>query len=324
VRLGLAIDGGVLFVLDSGPGPRLSLFDLDGRLLQGGFPLDGVQGPAPGACDLAVDQDRRVWLADPLAGVVRGCTLFGRETMQLGAPVEPDASELERRADRAGALGSPVAVHLEGSSDDLRVLVGSRGRRRHGLQLFDAEGALIRSLRPRGESHGRFSGVEDVQLDGRFALASEPREGRVQVYRDLDFHALVSLPARHGERLEPWAARRLVDGRFGVAFGGSRSGGGLLSRDGRFELELAGGAGTDRCADAPVRLGSRGRTAAGVDPRRTRAGRARSRCARRPRPRRFLSRLYVQSAATEISGRFVSFPRPSLCAAHGTGERPGR
>jgi hypothetical protein len=315
VRLGLAIDGGVLFVLDSGPGPRLSLFDLDGRLLQGGFPLDGVQGPAPGACDLAVDQDRRVWLADPLAGVVRGCTLFGRETMQLGAPVEPDASELERRADRAGALGSPVAVHLEGSSDDLRVLVGSRGRRRHGLQLFDAEGALIRSLRPRGESHGRFSGVEDVQLDGRFALASEPREGRVQVYRDLDFHALVSLPARHGERLEPWAARRLVDGRFVVAFGGTRSGVALLSRDGRFELELAG----DGEAEGQVREPR----ALVVEPGRTDA----------------LTRLFVSDREGErlqvltLDGRVLGEldlgvldgrGPASLCAAHGTGERPGR
>jgi hypothetical protein len=237
----LALRDGVLYVAGSGPHGRLALFDLDGRPLPGGFPLSDGARVGAGITGLAVDRDRRLWLADPQAGAVRARTLFGVEILRLG-PDERRRSELsavELHADRAGVLGDPVAVACEGSSDGLALLVGSRSPRRHGLQLFDGAGQLLRSLRPRGASQGRFEGLAGVALAGRFALACEPRRGAVQLFRDLEFHGELRLAPALGAGLEPRAAQRLEDGRLVVAYCGRRSGVALFDRDLEFDRSLA-------------------------------------------------------------------------------------
>jgi hypothetical protein len=243
----LALRHGVLYVLQSGsvradvgPCARLSLFDLDGRRLSGGFVFDGRDGPDLGAVDLDVDDDRRLWLADERGGYVRATTLFGRELARFGPPEDPFGRQEPWDVDRAGVLGRPSCVAVEGSSDDLRLLVGSSGRRRHGVQLFDGEGKLVRSLRPRGDSHGRFERVASVSLSGAYALACEGRRARVHVWRDLDFHALIEPRIAGAEQIALRAALRLEDGRYLIAYGGDRSGVLLHDRDGALERELAG------------------------------------------------------------------------------------
>ncbi|QDU67737.1 hypothetical protein [Engelhardtia mirabilis] len=243
----LALRDGVLYVLRYERTAHVGLYDLDGRELEGGFSWRDQERSQTAATGIAVDRDRRLWVADPGAGAVRGFTVFGSEKLRLGPSEEQRAtlSPAELDEDRAGVLSRPTCVACQGSSDDLRLLVGSSGRRRHGLHLFAPDGTLIRSLRPMGQSHGRFAGIEGVFLDDRHALACEPRAGRVQVFRDLDFHFAFQLPDHRGAGLEPRAAVRLADGRLVVAHGGPRSGVLLMAPDGGVEAQIAGhGAGS--------------------------------------------------------------------------------
>lgn len=214
----LALRAGVLYVGRHVRRAHVRLFDLDGHPLTGGFSV-GDGSTAVAASGLAVDEDRRVWLADPLNGVVRGFNVFGREGLRFG-PEDP-ATHLEplRQPDVVRAIGRPLAVAAEGSADDLRLAIGSDGDRRHALQVFGPDGHLIRSLRPRGESHGRFQGVSSVDVRGRWIAACEPRAGRVQVFRDLDHHFTFEVQCAGG-RAEPRAIALLPDGGSLVACSG--------------------------------------------------------------------------------------------------------
>lgn len=235
----LALRSGVLYVGRHVRRAHVRLFDLDGHALAGGFTVGDRSTPVA-ASGLAVDEDRRVWLADPLNGVVRGFNVFGREGLRFG-PEDPSAHpEPLRQPDVARAVGRPLAVAAEGSADDLRLAIGSDGDRRHGLQVFGPEGHLIRSLRPRGESHGRFQGVSGVDVSGRWIAACEPRAGRVQVFRDMDHHYTFEVRAAGG-RAEPRAVALLPDGGSLVACAGEVNAVLRFDGAGRLVAELASG-----------------------------------------------------------------------------------
>lgn len=228
----LCLNQGVLYVASAERSGRVVPFDLGGRRLEGGFK---VPESAAGACligGLFVDDDRRVWLADRSLRAVRGFTLFGRETQRLGPPRSP--SPWRSEPDVAGNLGLPTALAGRGSSDDLWLAVGSLGLRRHGAQVFDGSGQLLRSLRPLGESHGRFHGVRGIEWLGRSLLLLESQRPRVQVFRDLEhwFSFEVELPRPRGAELI--AVRALEPGRFVALVGGDEPA--LLEVDARGRL----------------------------------------------------------------------------------------
>ena len=180
----IAVQQGVVFVAQGLWDGRVDLFDLDGRRLEGGFSFSALDPGPAGVEGLAVDGDRRVWIADPKGFAVRGFSVFGQEVLRLG-PADRDVPKTEREADRAGVLGRPAAVAAAGHAEELVLVVGSRGRRRHGVQVFGPGGVLVRSLRPRGDSHGVFHGVAAVAIAGRRVYAAERHVPRVQVFEGL-------------------------------------------------------------------------------------------------------------------------------------------
>lgn len=199
MRPSLALNGSI--VVASQPGDGVRLFDLDGRRL--GANEDGAAAAAvfdvdrPGG--VAMDDDRRVWVCEPHASSVVCFSAFGRPAARLVDG--PDASG----RDAPGVLGRPHAIDVRGDTDGLELVVASRGRRRHALQVFDEAGTCVRSLRPGGDSHGTFRSLEGVAFDGRFVHAVEAG-GRVSIYRDLDHHfgfdaAAIANVASEGLRL---------------------------------------------------------------------------------------------------------------------------
>ncbi|QDU84508.1 hypothetical protein Pla163_16180 [Planctomycetes bacterium Pla163] len=220
MRESIGLSGGLLVVSRAVGG--LAFYDLDGRLLSR-TALVTESGDVPRLAGVALDGDKRVWCCDPDAGAVRAFTAFGREVARL---VDPDraAAGPERSAPRAGSaterdavgrLGRPWAVAVRGDSDGLELAVASRGTRRHALHLFDEGGRLLRSLRPRGDSHGHFEGLEGVALDGRLLYAVEGN-GRVSVYRDLEHHFDFRVEARHGVEPQLRAVAPAGGGRIAV------------------------------------------------------------------------------------------------------------
>jgi len=192
VRPSLALNGSI--VVASQPGDGVRLFDLDGRRLGGGANAATFDAERPAG--VAMDDDRRVWVCLPHEAAVVAYSAFGRAAARLVDP--PDAAG----RDAPGVLGRPYAVDALGDTDELRLVVASRGRRRHALQVFDEAGRCVRSLRPGGASHGAFRALEGAAFDGRFVYAVEAG-GRVSVYRDLDHHFgfVVSGPDADGPRL---------------------------------------------------------------------------------------------------------------------------
>lgn len=192
MRESIGLSGGLLAVSRAGAG--LAFYDLDGRLLSRAT-LVPASGDARRLAGIAIDGDKRVWCCDPDAGAVRAFTAFGREVSRLADPERVESSlegsrprtGVATERDVAGRLGRPWAVAVRGDSDGLELAVASRGTRRHALHLFDEGGQLVRSLRPRGDSHGHFEGLEGVALDGRLLYAVEGT-GRVSVYRDMEHH----------------------------------------------------------------------------------------------------------------------------------------
>jgi hypothetical protein len=220
MRESIGLSGGLLVVSRAVGG--LGFYDLDGRLLSR-TALVTESGVVPHLAGVAIDGDKRVWCCDPGAGAVRAFTAFGREVARLADPdrghaererAEPrHASATER--DAAGRLGRPWAVAVRGDSDGLELAVASRGTRRHALHLFDEGGRMVRSLRPRGDSHGHFEGLEGVALDGRLLYAVEGN-GRVSVYRDLEHHFDFRVEARHGAEPQLRAVAAAGGGRIAV------------------------------------------------------------------------------------------------------------
>jgi hypothetical protein len=245
----LALHRGALFVGTSAKTAYVRVFDLDGAPLEAGFSFIDRELGRSSAAGLAVDDDRHVWVADGAAQRVRLFTLFGAEIGGLGAGVEDLAPELV--PDRAGEVRAPVDVAVEGDSDGVKVVVASGGVRRHALQVFGGSGALIRSLRPEGDPTRRFRGLSGIGLRGRTLAAAEAGAGRVQVFRDLEFHFAFAPVAR---ACEPTAVAPLPDGRFVVAHRGARGGVELCDAGGRHLATLARAGPLDGEVDDPSDL----------------------------------------------------------------------
>ena len=255
MRARLALHQGVLFVATAGATGRLRLFDLDGRRLEGGFEFASLEPGAPlRAGGFAVDEDRRIWFADEGAAAVRCFNVFGVETHRFGPPTPEGASRIAKLAfpDSAGVIGRPASIAVQGSADDLQLLVGSAGPRRHGLQLFGPGGELLRSLRPRGESHGRFAGVTAVALAGELAFAVEAYASRVQVFRRLEHLFSFDPGLLEGETLQ--ALTPVGDGRLLAVISGPAARVVMLDSGGEWLGSLAGAGAREGELDEPTGL----------------------------------------------------------------------
>ncbi len=224
----LHLDQGVLYVGSHELSAHVRTFDLQGRRLEAGFSFRPADGGRSSVDGLAVDVDRRVWIADGAARRLRVFTLFGVEIAGVGpeapARTESKASRREHRAgdDRAGELGAPADVLSSSSDDEQHLVVASGGRRRHALQVLELGSGRTRSLRPLGDPLGRFGGLCDIAVDGRLLYACERLAGRVQVFRDGEFHYAFTLPVAGG-RFEPRAIAPLGEGRLLICQGGPAS-----------------------------------------------------------------------------------------------------
>lgn len=241
----LALHDGVLYVGRHAKTAHVAWYDLGGRLLCRGFSFRDPRLTHATASGIAVDADRRIWVADTPADRVRCFNVFGTEIGGFGGPpadgAEPRATDVE------GRIAAPVGVSVEGGSEELRLTVALGGVRRHAVLVFDETGACVRSLRPKGDAHGTFDRVRSVSTSGRFTYVCEGGRTCIQVFRDGDFHfAFRTVPSRTLEAgPEPRAARALPDGRIVVACGsadGSEHGVGglfLFDRAGRLVKMLA-------------------------------------------------------------------------------------
>jgi len=177
--------------------------DFDGRELAPGFVVRPEGTARVTIASIAVDEDRRVWIADTGSERVRAFTAFGRELEGL-----PRGA-----SDRAGSLAGPIAIDSEGVEEDARIVVASIGVRRNALHVVRADGRASVSLRPRDADVG-FSGLGRVAFGPRgLVLACEPASGLVLVWRDGQFHFAFRAP----DGRVPVAVRALGDGRIVVA-----------------------------------------------------------------------------------------------------------
>jgi len=258
----LCLAGGVLYVGRHAKTAHVQLFDMNGRELPGGFSFRDPERARSEASDLVVDDDRRIWVADTPAHRVRAFNLFGVEIDALAA----DPRELERRrspaserdaGDAAGVPAAPAALALwpgyGGVEERLALVVGSGGRRRHGVQVFDLESKrLLGSLRPEGRADGFFRGVRSLSVCGRRLYVCELGRRAVQVFRNDAFHFSLDPLARlrAPEGLETTAVEELASGRLLWLQGGRESALRLLEADGREVRRIAGhGAGDGELID---------------------------------------------------------------------------
>lgn len=226
MRARLCSDAGVLYVLRDERGPRLRPFDWDGHPLGEGFAIPAADSHACDPRALAVDGDRRLWIADRGARALRAFSVFGVEVRRLAAP--------PGRAHERGGFEELSALAAAGVEDELLLAAGSGGERRHALALCGANGRRPTSLRPLGDPQGRFSGLCDLVLAGRTLHACEEQAGRIQVFRDGEFHYALRCAG-----LRPRAIAPLADGRVIVAQAGEPSALVLLESDGSSARTLA-------------------------------------------------------------------------------------
>lgn len=244
----LALRNGVLWVAKSIRSTRVTAYDLDGRPLGRSFVLRGEEGARPSIRAIAVDEDRRIWAADAASGCVRVYSVTGTQVGLVASVGDPDA-------DRAGALGDPAGIAVQGVETETRILVSRRGNRRHALFLLTpglapgGDAAPPRSLVPGGDPQDTFRNLAGVALAGDRAYACEPGTGTIQVFRQGEFLF------RMRSRLEPRLVSPLPDGRVVVACGGD-SGSALLLLDGNGSLltPLAEGGTDEGRVDFPTGL----------------------------------------------------------------------
>lgn len=253
----LCLHEGVLWVGVHEKTAHVSAFDLDGRALGPGFSFRDPEQPRSAVGGMAVDEDHRLWVADTPASCLRAFNLFGRELSRIAATTGAEA-------DLRGQPAEPTDVALVASDGQALLAVASGGVRRHALQLLDRSGRALASLRSLGDPRRRFRGLRDVAARGRFLYACETGAGRVQVFRDGDFHFAIQLEWRPGVSFEPTAVAPLDDGRMVVATAGEHSALLLLDGSGRLlEVLAEPGRGEGRVLD-PVDVVVE---AAGSDPR---------------------------------------------------------
>ncbi|HTF91051.1 MAG TPA: hypothetical protein VK843_21735 [Planctomycetota bacterium] len=236
----LSLRSGVLYVGRHADTAHVRAYDLDGRVLTTGFSFrardDGAGARVSG---LDVDRDRTVWVADSAGSCVRAFSVFGREVASFaqlrGAPSNDTSDGEDRRGDLAQI--SDIAL-VEGEEED-RLLIACGGRRRHALSLARQDGSWIASLRSEGHALGAFRGLVRATAHGRWIWACEAGAGRVQVFRDGEFHFLFRAPARDGLRVEPSAAAALGDGRWVLALRGEQSALVVVDSSGRLVRVLA-------------------------------------------------------------------------------------
>ena len=256
----LALSNGVLYVGRHEQTAHVRPYDLDGRPLSGGFSFRGPGGDPCALAGLAVDEDHQLWVGDRLAGRVRGFTLFGREVASFGGV--PEGS-----GDPRGALAGirDLALARPGGDEEAAalLLVGRGGWRRHAVQLFTPDGHWSGSLRPCGDPLGHFRDVRAVATHGRMAYVAEGRPGRIQVYRDGEFHFLFRVPVRGGGHFEPVGLAPLEDGRLVLACGGQDSALLVVDPAGRLLQVLAeGGSGPGQVSEPNDVVAEGGSTAA--------------------------------------------------------------
>jgi hypothetical protein len=231
-RGSLALRSGVLYVARHEIEAQVRPYDLDGHALGHGFPLRGAEGERCELGGIDVDSDHQVWLADAANARLRSFTLFGRVSRSLSG--DPSSGEGLRRDDVRGSLRALTDVAVRESEDDLQLVVASGGWRRHAVQVFRDDGRCLVSLRPEGDPLAHFHGAVRVAARGRWTYVCETLAGRVQVFRDDEFHFAFRLPVRHGGRFEPLALAPLEGGRMVIATGGAD--GALLLVDGAGRL----------------------------------------------------------------------------------------
>jgi hypothetical protein len=221
----LALHEGVLWVGRYEKTAHVRPYDLDGRPLAGGFSFRDPRFRRATVSGLAIDPDHRVWVADTPASRLRAFTVFGSEVAGIGGDVLPSATTSH---DTALPLAEPVDVDIlrpigsDGGEGDALLVVASRGRRRHAVRVFEPEGALVESIRPLGDPRDRFHGVQGVAARGRLIYVCEALAGRVQVFRDLDFH-FAFRPTGGRSAPRPVAAAPLADERLVLCCGGEES-----------------------------------------------------------------------------------------------------
>jgi len=234
----LCLHRGALYVGRHEKTARVRVYDLDGHERSEGFKFKDPRAGRSVVAGLAVDDDRQIWIADTPCSRVRTFTLFGRAGGGLGLGIDeplPDPPEPCAK----GVVRAPVDVAVEGDVDAGRLVVACGGERRYAVQLFDLSGAFLGSLRPGGNPVGLFSRVRGVAASGRFVYVAESGKGRVQVFRDGDFHFAFDVPGHRGARLEPTAVAPLQDGRMVVACTGRESAVLFLDGAGRLIRVLA-------------------------------------------------------------------------------------
>jgi len=182
---------------------------------------------------LAVDDDHRLWVADQPAGRVRAFTLFGVEVAAVGDPPEAGAR------DARGVLASPSDVLVQGSDDELTLVVASRGVRRHALQLFRAREGRVRSLRPLGDPRGHFQDLAGLAHAGEWLYAAEEGASRIQVFRSGDYHFSLPVLDGKGQGAAPVAVDLVDEQTLVVAVTEPKHALLLLDRHGRLRRVLA-------------------------------------------------------------------------------------
>ena len=233
----LALGAGVLYVGRHGTTAHVRPYDWDGRPIAAGF---SFRGPAGEPCELVgmdVDEDRHLWVADRRANRVRVFTVFGREVATLGGAALSKADVRGGWSELSGlAWLPPLNEEDEGS-----LLVARGGWLRHAVQRVRRDGSWLASLRPKGDPLGKFRDVLAVAHREPWTYVAEGRPGRIQVFREGEFHFAFEVPARPGARFEPTGLAPLSDGRLVVACGGEDSALLLVDAAGRLVSVLAHG-----------------------------------------------------------------------------------
>lgn len=213
----LALHEGVLFVGRYTSGGEVLVFDLDGRQLEAGFHLPPMQGASGVAlAGLAVDSDRKLWMADVQSGRVRCANLFGRE----GADFAPAPGKLEAPMSvllSASSAAAPIGIALAETSKWTGVFVATSGKSVGAVGLYLANGHRLLVLRSLGNPKAPFDRISGLTSFRNILWVVEAGARRIQVFRDGEFHFCFDGGRLSDRALEPEGIPRALapvgDGR---------------------------------------------------------------------------------------------------------------